>query len=183
MRELSVPASFTVAETDNIVSVVYQHEREDPEFPIYQQLVDGTWVNVSCARAAAQIRSAAQGLIALGVQPGDRVAILSATRFEWAVLDMAILSVGGVTVPIYETSSADQVQWVLQDSGAVLAFAETDGHAAIISGLADDLPDADLVVVPACGHLAQEECPAAFMSAVEAWLESGTILQNRATAP
>ena len=54
---------------------------------------------------------------------------------------MAILSVGGVTVPIYETSSADQVQWVLQDSGAVLAFAETDGHAAIISGLADDLPE------------------------------------------
>ncbi len=141
LRELSVPASFTVAETDNIAAIVYEHERTDPGFPIYQRQVDGRWVDVTCAQAAAQIRSAAQGLIALGVQPGDRVAILSATRFEWAILDMAILSVGALTVPIYETSSADQVRWVLQDSGAVLAFAETDGHAAIIAELAPELPD------------------------------------------
>lgn len=80
MREFSVPASFTVEETDNIASVVFEHERSDPNFPIYQRLVDGNWIDVSCAQAAAQIRSAARGLIALGVQPGDRVAILSATR-------------------------------------------------------------------------------------------------------
>ena len=141
MRELSVSASFDVAETDNIVSVVYDHERNDPGFAIYQRQVDGKWVDVSCAQAAAQVRSAAQGLIALGVQPGDRVAIFSATRFEWAVLDMAILSVGALTVPIYETSSSDQVQWVLQDSGAVVAFGETDAHAGIIADLADGLPD------------------------------------------
>jgi len=141
LRELSVSASFDVAETDNIVSVVYDHERTDPGFAIYQRLVDGNWVDVTCAQAAAQIRSAAQGLIALGVQPGDRVAIFSATRFEWAILDMAILSVGALTVPIYETSSADQVQWVLQDSGAVLAFGETDSHAGIIADLAGGLPD------------------------------------------
>ena len=140
MRELSVPASFTVAETDNIVSAVYEHERTDPNYAIYQRLVDGNWVDVTCAQAAAQIRSAAQGLIALGVQPGDRVAIFSATRFEWAILDMAILSVGALTVPIYETSSADQVQWVLQDSGAVVAFAETDAHTGIVAELAGGLP-------------------------------------------
>lgn len=140
MRELSVPASFTVAETDNIVSAVYEHERTDPNYAIYQRLVDGNWVDVTCAQAAAQIRSAAQGLIALGVQPGDRVAIFSATRFEWAILDMAILSVGALTVPIYETSSADQVQWVLQDSGAVVAFAETDAHTGIIAELTGGLP-------------------------------------------
>ena len=136
LRELSVSASFDVAETDNIVSVVYDHERTDPGFAIYQRQVDGNWVDVSCAEAAAQIRSVAQGLIALGVQPGDRVAIFSATRFEWAIIDMAILSVGALTVPIYETSSADQVQWVLQDSGAVVAFGETDAHAGIIADLA-----------------------------------------------
>ena len=66
------------------------------------------------------------------MQPGDRVAILSATRFEWAILDFAILGVGALTVPIYETSSAEQVRWVLQDSGAVLVFAETDAHAAMV---------------------------------------------------
>lgn len=141
MRELSVPASFTVDEKDNIVSVVFEHERDDPDFPIYQRLVDGRWQDVSCAQSAAQIRSAAQGLIALDVQPGDRVAILSATRYEWAILDLAILSVGALTVPIYETSSADQVRWVLQDSGAVLVFAETDAHTAIVSELADELPN------------------------------------------
>ena len=141
MREVSVPASFTVAETDNIVSVVYEHERDDPNHPIYQRLVDGNWVDVSCAQAAAQIRSTAQGLIANGVAPGDRVAIMSATRYEWAILDLAILSVGALTVPIYETSSAEQVRWVLSDSGAVLLFAETDAHAKIAAELADDLPD------------------------------------------
>jgi len=141
LRELSVPASFSVEETDNIVSVVYEYERDDPDFPIYQRLVDGAWVNVSCAQAAAQIRSAAQGLIANGVQPGDRVAILSATRYEWAILDMAILSVGALTVPIYETSSAEQVRWVLSDSSAVLLFAETDAHAKIAAELESDLPE------------------------------------------
>lgn len=137
---MSVPASFAIDETDNIAAVVFEHERDYPDFPIYQRLVDGRWVNVTCAQAAAQIRSAAQGLIGLGVQPGDRVAILSATRYEWAILDLAILSVGALTVPIYETSSADQVRWVLQDSGAVLAFAESDGHAAIIAELTAELP-------------------------------------------
>ncbi|HZU50157.1 MAG TPA: long-chain fatty acid--CoA ligase [Mycobacterium sp.] len=140
MREFSVPAPFTVGEHDSIVASVYDHERDDPDFVIFQRLVDGTWTDVTCAAAAAQIRSAAMGLIALGVQPGDRVAIFSATRYEWAILDFAILSVGAVTVPIYETSSAEQVRWVLQDSEAVLTFAETDAHATMVSELTGQLP-------------------------------------------
>src|SRR5262249_35096930 len=79
--------------------------------------------------------------IAEGVQPGDRVSIFSATRYEWAILDFAILSVGALTVPIYETSSAEQVRWVLQDSGAVLAFAETDAHGDKVDQLRAELPD------------------------------------------
>ncbi len=104
MREFSVPASFTVGEHDNVVSSVYSHERDDPDHVIFQRLVDGVWTDVTCRQAAGQIRSAALGLIAEGVQPGDRVAILSATRYEWPILDFAILSIGAVTVPIYETS-------------------------------------------------------------------------------
>ncbi|BBY67627.1 long-chain-fatty-acid--CoA ligase [Mycolicibacterium helvum] len=140
MREYSVPASFTIGEHDNVASSVYDHERTDPDYVIVQRLVDGAWTDVTCAEVAAQIRSAALGLIAEGVQPGDRVAILSATRYEWALLDYAILSVGGVTVPIYETSSAEQVRWVLEDSGAVLVFTETDAHAQMVSELHDELP-------------------------------------------
>lgn len=140
VREFSVPAPFTVGEHDSIVASIFEHERDDPDYVIFQRLVDGAWTDVTCSAVATQIRSAASGLIALGVKPGDRVAIFSATRYEWAILDFAILSVGAVTVPIYETSSAEQVRWVLQDSEAVLAFAETDAHAAMVTELTGQLP-------------------------------------------
>ena len=140
MREYSVPARFSVGERDNIAAAVFEHERDDPTHVIFQRQIDGVWTDVTCAQAAEQIRSAALGLISLGVQAGDRVSIFSATCYEWAILDFAILSVGAVTVPIYETSSAEQVRWVLQDSAAVLAFAETDAHAAMVTELTGDLP-------------------------------------------
>jgi long-chain acyl-CoA synthetase len=140
VREYSVPARFTVGEHENVAAMVFGHERDDPSFVIYQRQIDGVWTDVTCAEAAQQVRAAALGLISLGVQAGDRVSIFSATCYEWAILDLAILSVGAVTVPIYETSSAEQVRWVLQDSEAVLAFAETDAHAAMVTELTPDLP-------------------------------------------
>lgn len=140
MRQYSVPARFSVGEHDNIAATVFEHERDNPDFVIYNRQVDGVWTDVTCAEAAGQIRAAALGLISLGVQAGDRVSIFSATRYEWAILDLAILSIGAVTVPIYETSSAEQVRWVLQDSEAVVAFVESDEHAKIVTELAGDLP-------------------------------------------
>ena len=74
----------------------------------------------------------AKGLIAAGVKPGDRVALMSRTRYEWTLIDYAIWTAGAVTVPIYETSSAEQVEWILSDSGASAAFAETQAHAETI---------------------------------------------------
>lgn len=141
MREFTVPASFTVEEYDNVVGVVFDHERDDPHHVIAQRQVDGAWTDVTCAEVAAQVRATALGLIAQGVGAGDRVAILSATRYEWPIIDFAILSVGAVTVPIYETSSAEQIRFVLSDSGAVAAFAETDAHAGTIAQLRDELPE------------------------------------------
>ena len=158
MREYSVPAPFTVDEHDNVAGVVFSHERDDPGHVIFQRLTDGVWTDVTCAEAAAQIRAAALGLIAEGVQPGDRVAILSATRYEWVILDYAILSVGAVTVPIYETSSAEQVRWVLEDSGAVLAFTETDAHAQMVTELHAELPALRKVVrIESAGPSALDE--------------------------
>ncbi len=141
MREYSVPASFAVGEHDNIVSSVSAHAAESPDHVIFRRLVDGSWVDVTCAEAADQIRSVAQGLIAEGIQPGDRVAILSATRYEWPIIDFAILSVGAVTVPIYETSSAEQVRFVLDNSAARIVFAETDAHADTVEQLRGQLPE------------------------------------------
>jgi long-chain acyl-CoA synthetase len=141
VREFSVPASFSVGEHDTIVSDVFTHEREDPDHVIMQRLVSGSWTDVTCAQVASQVRSVALGLIAKGVNPGDRVAVLSATRYEWPIIDFAILAIGAVTVPIYETSAAEQIRFVLADSGAVVAFAETDAHADTIEQLRGDLPD------------------------------------------
>lgn len=141
MREFSVPASFTVDEFDNVAGTVFDHERDDPGHVIVQRLVDGAWTDVTCAEVAEQVRSAALGLIALGVRAGDRVAVLSATRYEWPIIDFAILSIGAVTVPIYETSSAEQVKFVLADSSAVVAFAENDDHVRRIEQLRAELPE------------------------------------------
>jgi long-chain acyl-CoA synthetase len=140
VREFSVPASFTVGEHDTVVSSVFSHAADDPDHVIIQRLVDGSWTDVTCSQVADQVRSAAHGLIAEGIEPGDRVAILSATRYEWPIIDFAILSIGAVTVPIYETSSAEQVRFVLSDSGAVAAFAETDEHFQTIEQLKGELP-------------------------------------------
>ncbi|MDT5000713.1 MAG: long-chain acyl-CoA synthetase [Mycobacterium sp.] len=158
MLEFSVPASFTVGDNDTVVSSVFDHERDDPNHVIIQRLINGTWSNVTSAQVAAQVRSTALGLIAEGVQPGDRVAILSATRYEWPIIDFAILSIGAVTVPIYETSSAEQISFVLSDSGAVLAFAETDGHADKIDELKGDLPELRKILrIDGIGPAALEE--------------------------
>ncbi|MGE2720848.1 AMP-dependent synthetase/ligase [Mycolicibacterium celeriflavum] len=140
MREFSVPAPFTVGEHDSVVSAVFDHERDDPDHVIFRRLVDGSWTDVTCKQAAEQIRAAALGLIAKGVAPGDRVALLSATRYEWPILDLAILAAGARTVPIYETNSAEQVKFVLGDSEAVLVIAETDAHAGKIEHLTNELP-------------------------------------------
>ncbi|WP_041783114.1 AMP-dependent synthetase/ligase [Mycolicibacterium chubuense] len=163
MREFSVPASFTVAEHDNVAAVVYSHERDNPDHVIIQRLVGGEWADVTCREAADQIRSAARGLIAEGVQPGDRVALLSATRYEWVILDYAILSIGAVTVPIYETSSPEQVRWVLEDSGAVMAFVELEAHALMVKELLDELPALRKVAV------IESQAP----SALDALMEAG----------
>ena len=82
-------------------------------------------------RSPTEVTRVAAGLIAAGVQAGDRVAVLSRTRYEWSLADYAILAAGAVTVPIYETSSPDQISWIVSDSGAVGIVVETDEHTQV----------------------------------------------------
>jgi long-chain acyl-CoA synthetase len=173
VHEFSVPASFTVGEHDNVASSVFAHERDDPDHAIIQRLIGGTWSDVTCAQVAAQVRSTALGLIAEGVGAGDRVAVLSATRYEWAIIDFAILAVGAVTVPIYETSSAEQVRFALSDSGAVAAFAETDAHADTIEQLRGELPELRKVLrIDGSGQSALDELAETGKATDEAELET-----------
>jgi long-chain acyl-CoA synthetase len=97
------------------------------------------WVDVTAAEFDADVRALAKGLIAAGIKPGDRVAIMSKTRYEWTLTDFAIWGAGAVTVPIYETSSADQVSWILSDSGATAIMLETPGHEATLGEVRDQL--------------------------------------------
>jgi long-chain acyl-CoA synthetase len=102
--------------------------------------MNGTWTPVTWREFAGQVRDMAAGFIAAGIQPGDRVGLMSRTRFEWTLIDYAILTAGGVTVPVYPTSSLEQVEWILGDSGAVAAVVETGDHAEKIALARAGLP-------------------------------------------
>jgi long-chain acyl-CoA synthetase len=102
--------------------------------------VNGAWESVTWREFAGQVRELAAGFIASGIRPGDRVALMSRTRYEWVLLACAILTAGGVIVPIYPTSSLEQVEWILRDSGAIAVVAETDDHAVKVATARRQLP-------------------------------------------
>ncbi|MEK8070557.1 AMP-dependent synthetase/ligase [Rhodococcoides navarretei] len=141
MREYSVPASFTIPDDASMADTVYRYEKESPNFVPFQRLENGNWTDITAARFAKEVAAAAKGLIASGIELGDRVAILSATRYEWVVLDYAIWSAGGCTVAIYETSSADQAQWILEDSATKLLVVETAAHASNLKEVTEGAKD------------------------------------------
>ncbi|RFU38328.1 long-chain fatty acid--CoA ligase, partial [Actinomadura logoneensis] len=99
------------------------------------------WSAVTAGEFAAEIARLAKGLIAVGIEPGDRIALMARTRYEWTVLDYAIWAAGAVTVPVYETSSQEQVAWILRDSGARGIFVESAGNRSAVAAVRGSLPD------------------------------------------
>jgi long-chain acyl-CoA synthetase len=141
VRELIVPPVVTVADDANLTDHVWQNAATHPETAAISRRVGGTWQDVTFAQFRAEVAGVAKGLVASGVAPGDRVALISKTRYEWTLLDYAIWSAGAVTVPIYETSSSEQVAWILGNSGAVACVAETADHVATVESVRSQLPD------------------------------------------
>jgi long-chain acyl-CoA synthetase len=141
MREIAVPALFTAAPGNNLTDDVFAHAERSPDHVGFSRRRDDRWVPVTYQQFADQVTGLAAGLMASGVRPGDRVALFSPTRFEWMLCDFAIWTAGAVTVPIYETSSAEQVEWVLGDSGAVAALVETEDHAKTVAQVLIGLPE------------------------------------------
>jgi len=139
VREFSVPASVRVDDVDTLSTTVFALADEQPDAVALRRRVDDAWVDVTYAAFTAQVVDVARGLVASGIEPGDRIALLSRTRYEWTLFDYAIVAAGAVTVPIYETSSAEQVAWILSDSGAKAAVVEDHRHAATVTGT-DDAP-------------------------------------------
>jgi long-chain acyl-CoA synthetase len=139
VREFTVPATTTVADEENLTDAVWANAERFASSVSFRRRVDGGWVDVTTRDFAKQVTAVAKGLIAVSIQRGDRIALLSKTRYEWTLLDYAIWAVGGSTVPIYETSSPEQVEWILSDSGAKAIFVETPVHHQIVEGLIDRL--------------------------------------------
>ena len=128
MREYATPLTLTLPERENLADDIVRHATETPDRVLLSRRVDDDWIDVTAQDFHANVRAVAAGLIASGIGIGDRVALMARTRFEWTLLDYAIWYAGAVTVPVYETSSLHQVQWILQDSQAVAAIGESAAH-------------------------------------------------------
>ena len=140
MREYSVPALVDVPATAGLTDIVYRRGQQEPHAVMLRQRIgEGRWQDITAREFRDQVTGLAKGLIAAGIEPGDRVGLMSRTRYEWTLIDYAIWAAGAVTVPVYETSSAEQVEWILGDSGAAAVFAESTRHADMITSVRDRL--------------------------------------------
>jgi long-chain acyl-CoA synthetase len=147
VREFSVPATTEVGPDEALTDYLATNVAEYGEQVGLRVRRDGQWRDVTYKEFGEQVAGVAKGLIAAGVQPGDRVALQAKTRYEWTVCDFAVWTAGAVVVPIYETSSADQVAWILSDSGATVVIVERDEHAEAVDSVRDQAPDLKAVYV------------------------------------
>lgn len=132
MREFSTPLAVTVDDSASLTDAVWHNAATHPDTPQFTLRSATSWREVTCRQFRDEVTALARGLLAVGVSPGDRVALMSRTRYEWTLADYAILSAGAVTVPIFETSSPEQVEWIVSNSGAAACFVETAAHRATV---------------------------------------------------
>ena len=140
MRELSVPANIPPVSSGNVTDQIEDLFARNPQFPSVSIQTDDEWSTITAAQFREQVRNVAKGLIAEGLNAGDRIAILSRTRYEWTVADYAIWYAGCVTVPIYETSSPEQVEWIVSDSHVVATFFEAQRTTHAFQPIAAKVP-------------------------------------------
>ncbi len=141
MRERITPLLVQPDPEDNLATIPQRNAEKDPRRVAFSVRRDGTWSDITAAQFNDEVRSVAKGLLAAGLEPGDRVGLMSRTRYEWVLLDFAIWTAGGVTVPIYESSSAEQMDWILRDSGTRAVIVETEVHTSKLSSIREGLPE------------------------------------------
>lgn len=141
MREFSMPLTIDIPATGNLTDDVVTNGTLHADVVALCRFDQDRWTDVTAGEFLAEVRDVAKGLLAAGLEAGDRVALMSRTRYEWTLLDYAIWFAGAVTVPVYETSSAEQVGWILRDSGAVAVVAESATHVSRIAEVRGDLEE------------------------------------------
>ncbi|WP_042387795.1 AMP-dependent synthetase/ligase [Streptacidiphilus melanogenes] len=137
VREAGAAALVPPLGRGSLADVPFDNAVAAPDAVALRRLHGGEWLPVTAAQFAADVTAAARGLVAAGVEPGERVALMARTRYEWTVLDFAVWAAGGQTVPVYPTSSADQLDWILRDSGAVLLLVESPERAKLAAPVTD----------------------------------------------
>jgi long-chain acyl-CoA synthetase len=142
MPEHSTPALVEIAASANLTDVVFERAESEPHTVVLRRRAPSgpAWRDVTAAEFRDGVAALAKGLIAAGIEVGDRVGLMSRTRYEWTLADYAIWAAGAVTVPIYETSSAEQVEWILEDSGARALILETPAHEQVMAEVVGRLP-------------------------------------------
>ena len=154
VREVSVPPLVAPVTHGSLADLPFDNAEAAPEHRVLsRRSEDGEWTDVTAAEFAAEVLAVAKGLISEGMVPGDRVAIMAGTRYEWTLLDFAAWAAGLVTVPIYPTSSVFQTRFILQDSGAVALVTENAGQAAALGPELSRLPDLRHMWVMEKGHV------------------------------
>jgi long-chain acyl-CoA synthetase len=129
MKSYDIAPLIVSAENENITDLLEARVAKTPQLPLFSiDAGDGTWNELSAKDFRTKVVALAKGLVAAGIQPGQAVAIMSRTRFEWTLIDFAIWYAGAVSVPIYESSAPAQMEWILSDSDAVALFIENDEH-------------------------------------------------------
>ncbi|PZE33305.1 long-chain fatty acid--CoA ligase [Curtobacterium sp. MCSS17_006] len=140
-RHVTPPSAGPVApDHGSAARLLGDRVRLTPDRPILAQRHGDTWTTFTAAETLARVRGIAKGFVAAGLEPGAHVAILSRTRLEWTLVDFAVWTAGLVSVPVYETSSPDQVRWILSDSESVAIVVEQEEHARRVASIAPDLP-------------------------------------------
>ncbi|WKD58888.1 AMP-dependent synthetase/ligase [Corynebacterium caspium] len=135
MKESFTPAKYTVEENETCLTALMDQVKARPYGVLFNRPVNFDWVNVTAKDFLEEVFEVAKGLVAAGVEQNDRVALISATRYEWAVLDFAIWAAGAASVPIYPSSSPSQIRWIVEDSGTRFAITETRNHTELIEPL------------------------------------------------
>lgn len=154
VKQFTNPVKEPIDSDINLFDLLDNRAKRDPEGAMIEyKTEDGTWQPYSAQVFRDMVIDLAKGLIGLGVNKGDSVAIVSRTRWEWTALDMAIMSIGALTVPVYETNSASQVSWIFNDSKVTLAIAEDDGQRDKIESVRDEVPTLRNVFVIEAGGL------------------------------
>ncbi len=133
MNEINTTALVPAATAGNLTNLIAERAWFEPERITMSRPLGEGWQELTAREVESDVRAAAKGLVAAGIQVGDRVAIMARTRYEWTILDFASWFAGAIVVPIYETSSAEQVDWILNDSGAVALFVETPTHRELVA--------------------------------------------------